>query len=143
MDQAWDGLEPSGGDTRAALKYQHLVDRTPVNPENPCRLSAAHTLDNNCVSYAPVKFTRFIPALCKSRKLTTGGFLLRLTTRQSGRFSGGLLHRRSHPALLRQPYGWALHRERPMDNLPQHTSGVFLRMGELNSCHKSLFYNTL
>ncbi|MBT5191971.1 MAG: serine protease [Rhodospirillaceae bacterium] len=36
-----------------------------------------------------------MPALCKSRKLTTGGFLLRPATRQSGRFSGGLLLRRS------------------------------------------------
>jgi hypothetical protein len=34
-------------------------------------------------------------ALCKSRKLTTGGVLLRPTTRLSGCFSGGLLLRRS------------------------------------------------
>ena len=47
---------------------EHLVDRTPVNPENPCRLSAAHTLDNNCVSYAPVKFHPFHPRPLQKQK---------------------------------------------------------------------------
>ena len=68
MDQAWDGLEPSGGDTRAALKIPASCRPYAGQSRNPCRLSAAHTLDNNCVSYAPVKFHSFHPRPLQKQK---------------------------------------------------------------------------
>ena len=68
----------------------------PLHEYNPCRLPAAHVLNNNRVPYAPIEFHSLYPRpLSKDRKATTGGVLLRPTTRQSGRFSGGLLLRRS------------------------------------------------
>ncbi len=76
---------------RGRWKRQHLIDRAPINAKHPCRFAAAHTLNLYRITYATIQFQLLHSPLCKSRKRTTGGFLLRPTTRQSGRFSDGLL----------------------------------------------------
>ncbi len=86
-----------GSDSARNRSVQHLVDRTPVNPENPCRLPTAHPLSHNRVPYAPIQIHSLHPrSLPKDREANTGGVLRRPTARQSGRFNGGLLLRRSH-----------------------------------------------
>jgi hypothetical protein len=62
---------------RRNRKYQHLVNRTPVNAKIPCGLTAADTFNQHRVPYTPVKFHLLHLRPLQSRELTIGGVLLR------------------------------------------------------------------
>ena len=63
---------------RRHRERHHLVNRATVNAKDPCRLTMAHTLNDNSVTYPPVQLHSLHPRpLTKARRLTTGVFLLR------------------------------------------------------------------